>query len=262
VITRVARRLAREADGIARFARYRWVPADRCRCGAAATVELGRTRIHGRAFSLLECTECGLGRLSPRLADDDLVAYYARDYRRSGAVDAAYFERGVRRGRRLREFLARNGIEVAAGSSVVEPGTGAGGILAAFRDAGHQVAGSDLDPACVAYATEQGLPVAHGELVPLDLAASPAGLVVLSHFVEHLPEPLETIRSLDPWIGSETLVYVEVPGLRSGVAPAAQVRIPHLFYYDLRTLQALFDEAGYELVTGTEDVRAVFRRAS
>lgn len=260
MITRKARGAARRAAAAARFARYRLEADGACLCGETAARTLGSRRVHGRTLRLVECAACGLGRLSPRLADADLGRYYRDDYRRGRAIDEMYFERGVRRGRRIRDLLAAHGLLPPPGSSVVEPGTGAGGILAAFRERGHPVAGSDLDEACVAYARAAGLAVVAGEAVPPGLAPTPAGLVVLSHFVEHLPDPVATLRGLEPWLGPDTLVYVEVPGLRSGVAPAEQIRVPHLFYYDLAALSRVLAETGLELVHGDEAVHAVFRQ--
>jgi Methyltransferase domain len=262
LVARKGRSAARRAVATARFARYRLKPADMCLCGARGGRVLGSRRLLGRRWRLVECHSCGLGRLSPRLADGDLARFYVDEYRRERPIDRAYFERGVRRGERLFAYLESRGLLPPSGSTVVEAGTGAGGILAAFRAASYVVAGSDLDATAVSWARRQDLPVVMGEAVPLDLAPAPAGLVVLSHFVEHLPDPVGTVRALEPWLGNETRVYVEVPGLRSETPPAQQIRIPHLYYYDLESLTSVLGEAGLQLVEGDESVRAVFRRAA
>jgi hypothetical protein len=254
-------RLARRRMG----ADYRFVPAPACLCGTrGGEVALAREEV-GHRLELILCPACGLGRLHPRLAADELPRYYRSDYRTlirgTARVDRAYFDRGVRRGRRLIEHLEERDALPAAGASVLEVGAGAGGILQAFRDRGHPVAGSDLDPECVAFARREGLPVCQGEtLDALDLA--PAGLIVLSHLVEHLPDPLATLASLEPYSDDRTVLYVEVPGLRATAPADAVPQVPHLYYYDLATLTWLLARAGWRLVDGDEQVRAVFRRGA
>ena len=252
-------RLARRRMG----SQYRFEDVPGCLCGASGgNVALAREDA-GKRLGLVLCPSCGLGRLSPRLAPDELPRYYEGDYRTlvrgSSRIDRAYFERGVRRGRRLVEHLRERSALPAPGTGVLEVGAGAGGILAAFRERGHPVAGSDLDPECVAFAQGEGLDVRSGETVDAPELA-PAGLIVLSHLVEHLPDPLATLRALEPYADAGTVLYVEVPGLRATRPGDAVPQIPHLYYYDLTTLSWLLARVGWELADGDEEVRAIFRR--
>lgn len=266
MIALAERALARGRSGVAqvRFARrYRFEPARSCLCGATEADVAGRGRELGRTLALVLCRRCGLGRLSPRLAAAGLARYYERDYRLSirgtADIDRDYFERGVRRGRALLERLAEHASLPPVGSLVLEIGAGAGGILAAFREQGYRVAGCDLDPQCVEYARREGLDVVYGEL-PAP-AHAPVGLIVLSHLLEHLPDPITTLERLRPFTGPETSVFVEAPGLRAGRGAAEQIRLPHLYYYDLTTLEWLFARAGLALAWGDEAIRALFRPA-
>jgi len=246
-----------------RYAGYRFVAADSCLCGSRSAEPVARRRELGRTVGLVLCRDCGLGRLSPRIDAGSLERYYGGDYRRTirgtDRIDDAYFERGRRRGRRLVEFLEESGFAPPRGSPVVEVGAGAGGILAVFAERGHPVAGSDLDPSCVAYAQAQGLAVTRGEAIEATPAIAPAGLIVLSHLLEHLPDPLATLAELRPFVGPETVLYLEVPGLRAGRPAGEQIQLPHLYYYDLTTLQWLLAEVGFALALGDERIRAVFR---
>jgi hypothetical protein len=52
-----------------------------------------------------------------------------------------------------------------------------------------------------------------------------------------------------------------VPGLR-GTRPGAVPQVPHLFYYDLTTLEWLLGRAGWALADGDEQISAVFRRGT
>ena len=259
VLGRVRHRLARNRI---RGGVYRFEPVGRCLCGATGgESHLGREEF-GRRLDLLLCPRCGLGRLSPRLASEDLPRYYASDYRilLGNRINDAYFERGMRRGRRLIEHLLEHDALPPKGSAVLEVGTGPGGILGAFRDMSYQVAGSDLDPQCVALARSRGLSVVHGEMLNAPELA-PAGLIVLSHLVEHLLDPFATLGSLVPYADENTVLYVEVPGLRTDNPGKNVPQLPHLYYYDLTTIQWLLGRVGWRLVHGDEQVRAILRRA-
>lgn len=256
--------LPRRAAGAARagverirHAGYRFEPVAACLCGETSSTRAARGRFLGRRVELRICAECGLGRQAPRLTAAGIERYYETDYRRlargTAAIEDAYFERGRRRGERLIEFLAEVGVAPDRDRPVLELGAGAGGILDAFRTRGFGVSGSDLDPACVDYALSRGLPFVRGELPRLD-GAVPAGLVVLSHVAEHLPDPLATLASLRRLVDGSTLLYVEVPGLRAGPPPAAQLRLPHLYYYDLAALTRLLERAGWTVTMGDERV--------
>lgn len=248
-----------------RFAarRYRWEGVPHCICGSDRRAVAATRRQFGRELRLVLCESCGLGRLSPRLAEDDLGRYYRRDYRLfirgTTAIDNAYFDRGRRRGSRIIERLAEAMSLPAPETVVVEFGAGAGGILAAFRERGYAVAGCDLDPACVEFARSKELPVVLGEAVEV---SAPVGLVVLSHLIEHLPQPLEALGRVRRLCAPETLLYVELPGLRAEPRRTwEQLQLPHLYYYDLTTLRWLLGRAGFALVDGDETVTAVFRPA-
>lgn len=262
---------ARDPVGAARYllsrrrmGAYRFERVTHCLCGEEGGVAARSRQELGHSLELVLCERCGLGRLSPRLADADLARYYRDDYSRTtrgtAHIEEEYFERGRRRGRRLTEYLRERGETPPPGSAVLEVGTAAGGILAAFREEGHRVAGSDLDPRCVAFARSQGLDVVQGEGIDAP-AIGPAGLIVLSHLVEHLPDPLATLAALEPHVDAGTRLYVEVPGLRAPMGPGEQVpHIPHLYYYDLTSLTWLLGRAGWRRVHGDEQVRALFRR--
>lgn len=242
---------------------YRFEPASLCLCGTRGGVAAASGVEAGRQLRLLLCPTCGLGRLSPRLAPGELDRYYRSDYRTllrgTPRIDDEDFERGVRRGHRLLAYLAERDCLPAAGGLVAEIGTGSGGILATFAERGYAVTGSDLDPHCVAYAQGRGLNVIRGEdLAPSD--RGPAALVVLSHLIEHLPDPRRTLRALERHCDQRTLLYVELPGLRAPDGAGQGLRLPHLYYYDLTTLRWLLAEFRWRLEHGDEEIRAVFRR--
>lgn len=75
------------------------------------------------------------------------------------------------------------------GGRVIEVGFGNGQSLALLREAGWDVAGSEIDAACVETARNLGFEVVHGEFTAGLFAAASADAVVASHAIEHVPDP-------------------------------------------------------------------------
>lgn len=143
-----------------------------------------------------------------------------------------------------------------------EIGAGPGGILAYFRDRGHEVEGCDLGVESVEYARERGLKLKQGSIREVEFDRSP-DVVVLSHVVEHFVDPLSERRAVRELVTERTLVYVEVPGIMTLRRSYRQdfkrmLQNAHTFYFTLTSLTNLMERAGFSFVTGTEHVRSIW----
>jgi len=192
---------------------------------------------------------------------ESLTLFYEEDYRPlyDGAevAPATFFAEQVNRGRVIYEFARSHGTF----QRVADIGCGAGGALLAFRETGAAVVGCDLNATFLELGREHGFDLRHGSHETLADAA-PFDLIVLSHVIEHIPDPhaflLDIKRLLTPATG---VIYVEVPGLRDIARygdPLAYFQNAHLYNFDLGTLRRLFRSAGYDLIAGNEYVRALF----
>ncbi len=143
--------------------------------------------------------------------------------------------------------------------SVLDVGCGDASVLAQLiqRRPGWAPAGVELSEQATAIACDR-LPAADirsfdGERLPWPDASF--GLGVLSHVLEHVPDPLallrETARVCD-------LVLVEVPleanlAARRPAARAASAKVGHLHRFSSADMHALFAQAGLGLVAETLD---------
>jgi len=175
-------------------------------------------------------------------------------------IDHDYFLRGYRRGRGILEFLEEGDVYIRNGQ-VVEIGCGPGGILKTFQEEGNKVWGCELDKKnCVKYGNSQGLKILYGDIETLANAGIKADLVILSHLLEHIPSPIQFIKSLHKILKETGFVYIEVPGVRNPRTDFfAGVQVAHLYYFDLITLQYVMGKAGFRLVTGNERISSIFR---
>ena len=235
-----------------------------CPCGdtaAESTLVCDRER-HGIWSPHYLCHACGIIRISPRIAEPWLPTFYEEHYsaiyRDSPEPTFEFFQSQVAHGESIKQWCNQN----SYGPSVADFGCGSGGALVAFENA-NLTCGCDLDPKYVNYGLKQNLSLVHGdESALIDFA--PFDFVILSHVVEHLPDPREFFRSrLRPLVREEGLVYVETPGLLSIPVtwgdPLDYFQNAHLFNFTLSSLTSVMAQEGFTLVKGDESIRALFR---
>lgn len=237
-----------------------------CLCGSDGTIDVTiaeRDRFGLPSPSVL-CGHCGIVRTTPRLEEASLNQFYNEHYRSlySGSEVEAdeFFEKQIHKGASLKAFLDE---ALLRGSNIADIGCGAGGLLIPFRDAGHSVQGCDLGYAYLDRGRQEGLDLRHGPAATLSDSA-PFDLIILSHIVEHVPDPIEFLKSeVLTMLGPDGLIFIELPCLR-GISrygdPLRYFQNAHLWNFDLASLSAIAAAAGLQLQLGNEWIRALFRR--
>jgi SAM-dependent methyltransferase len=78
--------------------------------------------------------------------------------------------------------------------SLLDIGCGRGEFLAAAREAGWRVAGSEIDPASAAACSARGLQVEIGSLFDTPLPAGPWSVITMWDVLDHLENPAEALQ--------------------------------------------------------------------
>ena len=193
-------------------------------------------------------------------AGDDPAAFYAAGY------SLADREESLRLGR-WRELGARtkaaHAVElcVPAPASVVEIGCGEGALLAELARAWPETRfdGFELSAPAIEIARSRGIPRA-GRLAAFDGAHVPAEdgayeLAVLSHVLEHVPDPLPLLREAAR-VAGRVLVEVPLEDNVSGRRPANRAeseRIGHLHQFNRGMVHGLVAAAGLEIAEELSD---------
>ena len=134
---------------------------------------------------------------------------------------------------------------------MLDIGCSTGALLAAFKQRGYtDPEGLDPSPACATIARET-----HGILVrtgtAADVAALPRryGLVILSAVLEHLLDPLQTLRDVWQVLDDEGLLFIEVPDVEGFAAcaraPFQEFSVEHINYFSAASLASLAGAAGF-----------------
>lgn len=252
---------------------YEYERAETCLCGGTSTVQLAPCDRFGIPVRAVLCPECGLCRTDPRLATEDLPSFYNEIYHglHQGVADpdpsTTLFRtaQGAAIHGYLRDLLPDGSLRVA------DVGCGTGIVLREFQaaatDRDVEVVGCEYSAAFVAAGREVGTDVRLGG--PEQLRASaPFDLVILSHVVEHFPDPVGSLAEIGELGHPGTLYYVEVPGLMTihrkpeyGFRLDRYLTLAHTYHFSRATLAATMARAGFDLVRADEEVRSVFRRA-
>lgn len=220
------------------------------------------------------CLDCSAVFLDPMPSDDEIAGLYQEEYFTEcsdtcGAHGpAAYMEmaedsdqerkQGAQRlDRRIRETVEQRGV-------LVEVGCGPGFFLAELGNLGWSVKGLEISEFAARHAQEKlGLDVRVG---PIDSDSFPEGsanAVFMGDVLEHLPDPVVSLRNLRQWIAADGVLIVAIPStlnlLSAKIGMAfyrahsgfKTLKIPpyHLFEYTPRSVSKALEVAGFRVLS-------------
>jgi SAM-dependent methyltransferase len=237
-------------------------------CSAEESMLLARRDRTGRRLTVVLCTDCGLGRVTPLPSSEQLLRFYEKHYRQDYKSRREPAAHHVLRGARIAvSRLRRLRGAILPGARVLDAGCGSGEFLYLLRSIGCDVVGIDPDEGYRHYVErELGLTVYAGGLHQQNFPAGAFDLITLFHVLEHLPQPVESLRQLSSWLRPEGLLVVEVPNLESRAEhPARRFHPAHVTYFSGPALTYAGERAGLtaeSLETSPDggNLLAVFRK--
>lgn len=203
------------------------------------------------AWDLYRCAHCASGYLDPRPTAESIgrayAGYYTHDaedhpiVRRKGRIRSLLHDLingyqnhryGLQRspalpvGRWLLPLLPslRTAADAecrhlpprpAGGGRLLDVGCGNGGFLLLARQAGWQVEGLDFDAGAVQTARSRGLEVHHGGIEVLDGRSACYDVITLCHVIEHVHDPVATLRRLHALLIPGGVLWLDTPNLAS-----------------------------------------------
>lgn len=237
-----------------------YVPLERCRACGAGRAEMRSwlddvpdLEAPDQRFTLLRCGACGLIATDPYPSDDTIAALYST----GDSSDYEFPEPGPLT--KIKEALARRRIRAIARLAGVRPkrildyGTGAGryaaAAAAAFSDAA--VIGTDfaLAPPLGSYFEGAASNLRYVRYAPLLEAGERFDLIFARHVLEHMADPIATVRDWIGMLSPRGVLYIEVPNTSSVTARLLKERWPllyvpkHLSHFTRKTLAQAIEAA-------------------
>lgn len=217
-------------------------------CGADAPVRYSRPTDHisGETFDVVRCRECRLVYVDPQPEPAELPRYYPSVHQQS--EPAGYEKMDARPRAKLVGALlgGRTG-------RVLDVGCGKGLLLAALRDAGWEVCGTELSEVSGRYARSRGIPVHQVPVEDAPLEDGSFDVVTLFHVLEHLTDPKRSLARIRALLRPDGFLVVEVPNIGSWYARAFgdiwfHYDVPrHLYHFDPATLRRMLETSGFAI---------------
>ena len=218
----------------------------------------GRDRLHGLGgpFRLGQCQQCGLIYLNPRPTGEEMGRYYPPDYepyaqdveRAKGFLSSLDYRYGIAKRCRIVTKRKKPG-------RILDVGCGVGHFLNGMKLRGWQAFGIEVSEGAAAYARERfGLEVLVGELEEAELPAAYFDAITLWHVLEHLRDPLATLKEINRLLQDDGLLVFAIPNWESVDARLfgefwVGLDMPrHLYVFPRPALEELLVEAGFKIV--------------
>ena len=211
-----------------------------------------------RVFQIVECSRCGLMRLSPRPNPEELKSYYPADYWFAPKAEAVgrledFYRRLVVRDHV--KFVHRALTSSRESGLILDVGCGGGLFLRMLRELGYAAVGLDssLGAAGVAW-KNNGAPAVCASLVPSPFMPNTCAAITMFHVLEHLYDPQSYLEEARTLLRPNGRLIVQVPNaacwqfvlLRDGWSGLDVPR--HLLDFRVRDLEALLGQAGFEIL--------------
>ena len=209
----------------------------------------------------------GLMRSDPYYTEEYLTEfyrdYYRHLYRPRRFSDSWFLSEQIRNGQRILERVSGR---LPAGARVLDIGCGMGGMLLPFLFAGCRVFGCDYGEEYAGRGKSLGLDIRVGGSECF-ADEGPFDLIILSHVVEHVSDPIKFLSQGASLLKPTGLCYVEVPGLldldRCYDGDLLQyLQNAHRWHFTAGTLAAVLRRAGLEPVESDQRITCLAQHGS
>ena len=245
-----------------------------CPLGCASgdeTVLRGHDLLHDvpGEFTVVGCKVCGLQRTSPRPTPETIGVYYPDDY---GPYKGTRVLDGKSDGRGLKSTLlgfAKGIFDTKAHAlprlkpgRMLEIGCASGSFLHHMAHREWEVEGIEYAETAAKSARTLGYAVETGALETIEKPADSYDLIVGWMVLEHLHQPVESLRKLASWARRDAVLVVSVPNAGSAESRIFgsywyALQLPnHLFHYNTSTIAKVMQAGGWQ-VTRTHHHRTV-----
>jgi ubiquinone/menaquinone biosynthesis C-methylase UbiE len=227
-------------------------------CGPGHDVEAAQRDRYGYPARLVVCGGCGLGRLSPRMTEEAYSSFYAGVYRplvsawHDRLIDATTVQEDQRGyAADLVEYL--RGALPRPPASVLDIG-GSTGVVTSAVAAAFRCRATVLDPSPdeLAVAAAAGLETIAGFAERLDTDGREFDLILVCQTLDHLLDPLATLRAARRMLAPGGRAFVDVVDLELAVerlgALEHAVKVDHPWYFSRANAAAMCAEAGLQVV--------------
>jgi SAM-dependent methyltransferase len=206
-------------------------------------------------FQVSACETCGLTQQSPRPPFDEILTYYDSGYQAHAVAKPSLVARLkdlAINWPRLRKYKRL----VPVHGSVLDVGCGSGGLLNFFREnTDWSLHGIEPVAEAAAIGIASGLDIRPTTLDDAAFEDASFDLAMMNHVLEHVPDPIATLRTLRRIVKPGGYLTGEVPTPRCferwlfGRFWAGYHLPRHLYFFEAGHLRMLLKKAGFQVIS-------------
>jgi 2-polyprenyl-3-methyl-5-hydroxy-6-metoxy-1,4-benzoquinol methylase len=238
-------------------------------CGSEQRVP----RYTKRGFAIVQCEKCGMVYTNPRLKGEKIGELYDADYFQGHGFDKSvnYVKEVDEYGQQRQSYTLNDwdadtianlleksqGKAVGATPRLLEIGCGTGVFLAKARKHGFYVEGLELSSYAAEFVRNMGIAVQTKSIEDADFAEDTWDVIVMREVIEHLPHPMESLKTIHKWLKPGGVLFMATGNYDS---PERKVKgsewfyfMPegHLYYFSNKTMTKYLRKAGFKTVRVT-----------
>jgi len=215
------------------------------------------------------CNLCGLIQTYPAVSKEFHEEFYSHHYRplylKSETVDYedVIKEQNDKAEKYLDYFINKGLSEKLKDLSIIEIGCSSGGTINGLKNAFKSVQGCDLDVKAIKFAKDNFNINVEVSMYPSSLPHGPK-LYILSHMLEHVFNPLETLKEIRLIMSPGDYIFIAVPGI-NGVAKGdykndlrRYFHIAHVTDFTSTSLINVANYAGFKSINIDEEINGLF----
>jgi SAM-dependent methyltransferase len=219
-------------------------------CGGTSFEALARHDRNLLGVVTVGCRGCGLVQTNPRPSAQGLSDFYRDHYRLyyqgTATPNQQYItklNKDVRLARTARHLI--DTLALREDATVLDFGCGEGSMFAALRQAGLTGAFFGVEPNASfgEFASRYG----NATVSNVIRGRKQVDLVIVNHVLEHLDDPLGTLRELALLIKPAGHLYIDVPDAEE-YDKIFDLHIAHIYHFTEQTLKSLVEKAGYTVL--------------
>ena len=215
------------------------------------------------------CNQCGLVQTYPAPSikfHEEFYSYHYRPlYLKSNKVDyQSVIKEQQNKAIKYLDYFNNNGLsDKLSDLSIIEIGCSSGGTIEALRATAKSVQGCDLDIEAVKIAQENFKLDVEVGMYPSSLPNG-SKLFILSHVLEHVFNPLQTLKEIRLFMNTGDYLFIAVPGINR-VADGdykndlrRYFHIAHVTDFSSTTLSNVANVAGFKALQIDEEINGLF----
>lgn len=210
-------------------------------------------------LGLVQCQDCGFVYVSPRPDPEELYALYGETYfnnDESGVVGYTDYIKDEPNIRRTSQRRLKHLEQFVAPGKLLDVGCATGFFIDEAQRRGWAVEGLDVSAFGVDHArTHYGVAAYHSALTEIELPAGAYDMVTMWDVIEHVPDPKAYVHKAAELLRSGGVISLATPDVDSLPARLAgrrwvgyKLSEEHVYYFSIKTLSRMLDEAGLEVV--------------